>query len=87
MKKILTIALLSILVVSCTDNSRVRYWGGEAELKLPKGYKLINVTWKDGEIWYLTKPMKESDSAEIYHFQEKSGFGLSEGVYTITEKK
>ena len=87
MKKILMITLLSILVVSCTDNSRVRYWGGEANLTLPAGQKLVNVTWKDGQIWYLTKPMIESDSAETYRFQEKSGFGFSEGVYTITEKK
>lgn len=80
-------AALSLLVMSCTDNSRVKNWGGKATLQLPKGQKLVNVTWKESELWYLTKPMTASDSAEIYNFQEESSWGVVEGTYIIVESK
>jgi hypothetical protein len=87
MKKMLIIAVLSLLVVSCTENSRVKNWGGKSTLELPKGQKLVNVTWKESELWYLTKPMTTSDSAETYYFQEESSWGVVEGTYVIVESK
>lgn len=87
MKKMFIMVALSLLVVSCTDNTRVKYWGGKATLQLPKGQKLVNVTWKESELWYLTKPMTASDSAEIYNFQEESSWGVVEGTYIIVESK
>lgn len=83
----LIIAALSLLVVSCTDNSRVKNWGGSATLTLPQGRKLVNVTWKESELWYLTKPMAANDTAETYYFQEESSWGMVEGTYTIIEQK
>jgi hypothetical protein len=87
MKRILIVVALSFLAVSCTDNSRVKIWGGKAKLELPKGQKLVNVTWKDYELWYLTKPMTNSDIAETYYFQEQSSWGMVEGTYIIIETK
>jgi hypothetical protein len=87
MKKMLIITVLSLLVVSCTENSRVKNWGGKSTLELPKGQKLVNVTWKESELWYLTKPMTTSDSAETYYFQEESSWGVVEGTYVIVESK
>ncbi len=87
MKKMLIIVVLSFLVASCTENSRVKNWGGKASLELPKGQKLVNVTWKESELWYLTKPMTTSDSAETYYFQEESSWGMIEGTYIIVESK
>lgn len=86
MKKV--IVLLSVvLLVSCTDNARVKKFGGTATINLPVNTKLINITWKETNVWYLTKPMSKSDSAETYNFQEESSLGLVEGTYIIKESK
>jgi hypothetical protein len=87
MKKILTIALLAISLASCTENSRVKRFGGEGTINLPKGEKLINITWKESQIWYLTRPMDSNDVAQTYKFAEESGYGIIEGTYTIIETK
>lgn len=87
MKKLFAIALVAITLASCTENSRVKNWGGEGTINLPKGQKLVNVTWKESQIWYLTRPMDSTDVAETYSFQEESSYGVMEGTYTIVESK
>jgi len=87
MKKILAIALLAISLASCTENSRVKNFGGEGTLNLPKGQKLITVTWKDTQLWYLTRTMDSTDVAETYTFHEESSFGVLQGTYNIIETK
>jgi hypothetical protein len=84
MKKIIPI---SFLFIACTQNEKAKKWGGTAEIKLPKGQKLINVTWKDTDLWYLTRPMQATDSAVTYSFKEKSTYGIAEGTYIIHEEK
>lgn len=44
-------------------------------------------TWKDSDLWYLTKPMNSTDSAVSYTFKEKSSFGIMQGTYIIIESK
>ena len=86
--KFLFFGLVSILLTSsCTENERVKTWGGEGTINLPQGRKLVTVTWKETEIWYLTRPMKEGDVAETYKFQEESSWGVIEGTYNIVETK
>lgn len=87
MKKVLAIALVAITLASCTENARVKSFGGEGTLNLPKGQKLVNVTWKETELWYLTRSMDSTDVAETYQFQEESSFGIMEGTYNIVESK
>jgi hypothetical protein len=86
MKKILlsTIVLLA-LTVSCTENARVKHFGGTGDINLPKGRKLVNVTWKENQVWYLTRKIKPGESPETYRFQEESSWGVVEGVYIIHE--
>lgn len=88
-KTIALLALIGLLILSgCTDNSRARHFGGSMTETLPKGEKLVNVTWKEGgSLWILTKPMKDTDTAETYKFQEKSSWGLVQGSVTIVESK
>jgi hypothetical protein len=86
-KNILWIASILIISVSCTENSRVKNFGGEGTINLPKGRKLVNVTWKENQIWYLTRPMGKNDSVETYKFQEESSWGVIEGTYNIIESK
>ena len=81
----LVVLLLVVSLASCTDNSRAKSWGGEAHIILPPGQKLVNATWKDDELWYLTRLMKEDETPENYTFQEKSSWGMLEGTVTISE--
>ena len=85
-KLILSLAAIALLA-SCTENDRVKNWGGNGTIKLPAGQKLVNVTWKGAELWYITRPMTVNDYPETYLFKEQSSFGVVEGSYTIIETK
>jgi len=87
MKKVFLAIMMGVMVTSCTENERVKTWGGEGTINLPKGRKLVNVTWKENQIWYLTRPMNSNDVAESYQFQEESSWGVIEGTYNIVETK
>ncbi len=81
------IFVLVILITSCTENSKAKNFGGETTINLPKGQKLVNVTWKETNMWYLTKPMMPSDSVETYTFHEESSFGVWEGTVRLVETR
>lgn len=87
MKKLFLSILMGVMVTSCTENERVKTWGGQGTIKLPKGRKLVTLTWKETQIWYLTRPMDSSDVAQTYQFQEESAWGVIEGTYNIVETK
>lgn len=72
---------------SCTENSRVKNFGGEGIINLPQGRKLVNVTWKDTQLWYITRQMRPDDVVETYIFKEESSWGVIEGSYNIVESK
>lgn len=83
MKKILLIAAL--LFVGCTENVRARQFGGSVTMNMPCGHKVVNVTWKEGDIWYLTRPMREGEVPETHTFHESSNFGIAEGTILLKE--
>lgn len=88
MKKLLLLILLvSFIFSGCTAQERAKHLGGTYSVDLPEGQKLVNVTWKEDTLWYLTKPMSESDAAEVYTFQADSSWGLVEGTVIIKESK
>ena len=87
MKKLLFIAILALSLSACTENARVKTFGGTSTFNLPVGEKLVNVTWKDSNFWYLTRPMTARDSAVTYQFCEKSSLGVVQGTYIIVETK
>lgn len=87
MKKIILAIGVIAMLGSCTENNRVKNWGGEGTINLPKGRKLVNVTWKNTQVWYLTRPMTSTDVAETYQFHEESSWGVMEGTYNIIETK
>lgn len=86
-KLILSIGLALTILTACTDNQSVRQFGGTATLDLPQNQKLVNATWKQDNLWVLTKEMSSTDSAETYNFKEDSSFGIMEGTYIIKESK
>jgi len=96
MKKVLIILAVIAFIISAIygiftlifpDNARVKRFGGTAELELPANTKLINVTWKDDELWTLTREMKVDESPETYKFTEDSKWGILEGTYVIKETR
>ena len=92
MKKLFIITIITVVATifvlgSCTQNQRAKGFGGNAEMTLPKGQKLVTVTWKESNLWYLTRPMTDEDVAETYSFKEESSYGVWEGTYTIKEVK
>ncbi len=87
MKKVILSIFAISLLASCTENSRVKNFGGEGTINLPSGRKLVNITWKEDQIWYLTRQMDSSDVAETYQFHEEASWGMVEGTYNIIESK
>lgn len=89
MKKLsITLAVISaFLISSCTQNELTKNFGGSMTVKLDKGKQLMNVTWKEDELWILTKQMDSTHTPTNYEFVENSSYGLLEGKVTITESK
>jgi hypothetical protein len=86
MKKIILLAIMVLSLTGCQNTTK--NFGGNMTIELPKGQKLEEITWKDdSDLWYLTRPMREDDIAEIHTFQESSEFGVFEGTVTIIETK
>jgi len=88
MKKITILMLMaSIGLISCSENNRAKVWGGTMKVELSAGQKLVDVTWKENSLWYMTKPMNETDVAERYEFVENSNWGVVEGKVIFIETK
>ena len=89
MKKILAIALLSLTLVSCTDNQNAAKFGGTKTINLPAGEKLENITWKISDsnvsLWYLTTKRDPSEAPKTHTFKESSSYGVMQGKVIIVE--
>src|SRR5277367_2857912 len=84
-------ALLILGVLLCLMPSRcsryvARNWGGSQTIELQAGRKLINITWKGDDLWYVTRPMTAEDTIETYEFHEDSAFEILQGTITIHER-
>lgn len=87
-KKLLSIIVLIIIsVTGCSQQERTFYYGGTTTINLPPNRKLINITWKEDHIWYLTKQMSTQDVCEVYEFDESSSYGLLQGKVVVKEKR
>lgn len=86
MKKLILLIALVIPFVGCTENQRAKNWGGNTTIEVSANKKLVNLTWKNENLWVLTRDRKEGETAETYYFTEDSSFGLIQGVVTIREK-
>lgn len=84
---LLSLLILSLSLCGCTEQRMTREFGGSMELELPANQKLEEITWKDDDIWYLTRPMREDEEAETHVFQASSSWGVFEGTVTVIEKK
>lgn len=76
-----------LTTTSCTNNVRARVYGGNTTINLEKGEKLVEVTWKGNNIWYLTEPMEDNYKPKTKIFREDSNIGILNGKVTFIESK
>ena len=86
MKKLFLLFAL-VAMCSCTQNQMARSYGGKMTIELPKGEKLINATWKEANLFYLTEPMEEGYVPKTKKFRESSNFGVWESEITFVESR
>jgi hypothetical protein len=79
MKNLVVILVAMIGLSSCTENGRARRFGGTEEVSLKPNEIVLNVTWKDSEIWVCTK----DTLTNVVYFREKSAWGVLEGTVVI----
>ena len=87
MKKIVVLFMLLGLIMSCTEQERAKSFGGSAEIELPCGQMLYDITWKENDLWvdYIPQPV---DYQPVTHtFKESSSWGIWEGTVKIVESK
>ena len=89
MKKIIAVlfAAITMVAVSGCDQFAAKNFGGTMTIKLEANEKLEMITWKEGELWYLTKPMTEEDVPETHTFQADSLLDVVEGTVIIVESR
>ena len=71
----------------CSSNGLAKEFGGKMTIELEPGNKLEEITWKDANLWILTRPMREDEKAETHTFYESSEYHVFEGEVTIIEKE
>jgi hypothetical protein len=76
---------MAMTLGGCTANEMARNYGGTATIDLPEGTKLVTATWKETNLWYLTRPMEEGERATTVTFQESSNMGVMEGTIIFRE--
>jgi len=93
MKKILFLFALAITMViavssvSSCENYATRSLGGSTTINLPAGERLVEATWKNSNLWYLTEPMDSDYVPKTKTFREDSNMGLLEGTVTFVESR
>jgi hypothetical protein len=83
------LAILTIIFIAWTFSAqwRARNWGGTFDVHVEAGHKFVNATWKDADLWILSRPAKEGETFETepYIFKESSTLGFAEGTVRIYE--
>lgn len=89
MKRIILIltALFCIVLTSCTEQQRTREFGGQMEIRLPAGQELMEVTWKENDLFYLTRPMTPDYVPVTKTFKESSSWGVMESTVLFIETR
>lgn len=83
----LFISVLMCMNTGCTKQSLTREFGGTMTIELPKGQELMEATWKEDNLFYLTRPMSEDYVPVTKTFQESSSWGVMESTVLFVESK
>jgi hypothetical protein len=85
MKKVIAIILVALMLTGC--HTATKDMGGEMTVELNPGQKLEEITWKDSNLWILTRPFREGEEPETHTFYEDSEWGVFEGTVTVIESE
>jgi competence protein ComGC len=78
------VGILVILIWTiCGSNWTAKRFGGTINEKVSA--KVINITWKDNNLWVLHREPREGEKPEVLTFQEYSNLGILQGKVMITE--
>lgn len=67
------------MLSSCTKNQRTRTLGGTETIQVNKNEIVLNVTWKQDQMWICTR----DTVTNITYFREKSSWGVLEGTVIL----
>ena len=70
----------------CTENRRARTYGGTTNMDVAAGQRVVNVAWKDANLWVLTRPLRDGEVPETLTFHETSAWGVFEGTIVLREQ-
>ncbi len=91
MKKYFFTAVLAVFAAvsfsSCTEQERVKAFGGSMTIDLEPGEKLMMATWKESNLFYLTEPMEEGYQPKTKIFRESSSWGAVESKIMFVEHR
>ena len=88
MKKIRLFVVIILAVIMCGCQQTIsRKYGGTTEIRLEPGKKLVEVTWKENNLWYLVEPMEPNYTPKAKEFIESSNYGVFEGKVIFYESK
>lgn len=79
MKNLILGLIITTGLFSCTDNQMARRYGGTETVNLKPNEVVLNVTWKENEMWICTK---DTITNTVY-FREKSSWGVLEGTVIL----
>lgn len=74
-----------LFLMACSENEMAKSFGGTMKLDLPCGEKLTEITWKDTDLWYATRPMRVGEEPETTTFHADSSLGMMEGKVIVKE--
>lgn len=75
-----------LLAAGCTANERAKTFGGIITVELAAGEQLVQATWKNSDLWYLTTVRAPEVAPRTYTFREQSSYGIWEGTVIFVEK-
>lgn len=87
MKKFILLIGLGLGFCSCTEQMLTREFGGTMTINLPAGQELMEATWKDDNLFYLTRPMSNDYVPTKKTFQESSSYGMMESTVVFIETR
>lgn len=79
------VATLAVIIMLTGCHEVTKNYGGTMTLDLPEGQKLEEITWKDSDLWYLTRPMRENEKPETHLFKADTEWGVFEGQVIVRE--
>jgi hypothetical protein len=79
------LALTLLFAAGCGQNTMAKSFGGTDTVRIPKDKKFVNITWKQEDMWVLTRKRENGETPTTYYFQEKSNWGIFDGTIIVQE--